>query len=297
MASAASSHVDGKRRSVDEATRLREALSRPRRRIAADEIDARVAALYARFPWCAAFLEALRRDVGRRAAMNEGVFGFSPVLLLGPPGSGKSRLAQALAAAFGAPFLRVDRAGESDAREFLGTGAGWSSERPALPTQLLADIDVANPVMFIDEINKETVDSRNGSVSRGLLPMLEPQTARTWRDPFLSAEVDLSQISWILAVNDLTRLRGPLLSRLTIHTIPCPGPAQFDALLDSILRDLTPPSSTGVDGPENPLLLEEARAALRHRFICDRLDARALRRIVEQALAAGQVAMERRALQ
>lgn len=200
--------------------------------------------------------------------MNEGAFGFSPVLLLGPPGSGKSRLAQALAEAFGAPFLRVDRAGESDAREFLGTGAGWSSERPALPTRFLAEIDVANPVVFIDEIDKETVDSRNGSVSRGLLPMLEPQTARTWRDPFLSVEDDLPQISWILAANDLTRL-----------------------------RDLTPPPSMDDDGPENPLLLEEARAALRRRFISHRLDARALRRVVEQALAAGQAAMERRGLQ
>jgi ATP-dependent Lon protease len=148
---------------------------------------------------CAGLLTDLRCDLIRRAASRHGAFSLAPILLLGPPGLGKSRFVRALGETFEVPFRRVDRAGKSDARDFLGNARGWSGEAPAMPTVLLGEITVANPVVLIDELDKETVDSRNDSVARGLLAMLEPETARRWRDPCLGAEIDLSHIAWVLA--------------------------------------------------------------------------------------------------
>jgi hypothetical protein len=86
------------KRQTSEASRLREALERPRPLAPAGDVDARIAGLYARFPWWGAILDALRRDMIGRAALRHGAFSFSPVLLVGPPASGKSRFARELAA-------------------------------------------------------------------------------------------------------------------------------------------------------------------------------------------------------
>lgn len=284
---------DKRRGGSGEAAALREALSKPRRLSRIGDVDARIAALYARFPWFGEALAAMRLDLIGRAARRGEAFALSPVVLAGPPGCGKSRFVRAFAEAFGSPWRRVDRAGESDAREFLGTGVGWAGETAAMPTRVLAEIDVANPVIFVDELDKETHDARGGSLTRGLLAMLEPETASTWRDPLLTTTVDLSHIVWIIAVNDATRLPAPLRSRVAIHQIAPPGPAQFDALLDSMLLDQA--TTTAIDDPEP--LDPAIRDALRARFSAGGVDARQLRRLVEAALAAGRDALRRGGMQ
>lgn len=277
---------------TSEASRLREALERPRPLAPAGDVDARIAGLYARFPWWGAILDALRRDMIGRSARRHGAFSFSPVLLVGPPASGKSRFARELAAAFAAPYRRIDRAGESDARDFLGTSRGWSSEAAAAPTLFLSQVEVANPLLHVDEIDKETPDARNGSVHRGLLAMLEPTTASTWRDPLLGEEVDISHINWVLSANALASLRGPLLSRVTIHEVGQPGLEHFDALLASMLKDVAEQGAFVFEG-DAPTLDSTIREGLRRRFEKERLNARQLQRLVAAAIAAGQVVLER----
>jgi hypothetical protein len=122
--------------------------------------------------------------------------------------------------------------------------------------------------------------------------MLEEATASTWRDPLLGEEVDISHINWVLAANALAPLRGPLLSRVTIHEVGQPGPEHFEALLDSMLQDLAIQGALIADENEPPLD-QAIRDELRRRFECDRLNARQLRRLLEAATAAGQDVMRR----
>lgn len=294
--SQAGSRFGGRRSSEGEIDELKERLAKPRPLAPAGDVDAAIAALYARFPWFASVLNALRRDILAHAKRHHGGCGFAPILLLGPPGVGKSRFVRALAEAFALPFQRVDRAGETDNRDFAGTAKGWSTAEVAAPVRLLGRIDVGNPLIFVDEIDKESMNSRNGAVSRTLLTWLEQETSSDWQDPCLGLPVNLSYVMWVLGANGTQSLRGPLLSRVTIHEIGPPQPEHFDALLASILADLQPKSS-GEAEDELPIdILPEAIERLRCRFEREGMSARNLRRAVEAALHAGYAASQRRML-
>lgn len=232
--------LTGKPRTKNEADELKDKLAEPRRLERIKDVDAAIASLFARFPWFDQLLVQLRRDILGNASHNGGAVKFAPFLLVGPPGIGKTRFMRELANAFDLTFHRVDRAGETDNRDFTGTAKGWHSAEVSLPVRVLSRIDIANPLIFIDEIDKEAPDSRNGAVGKALLALLEQETARTWQDPCLGEAVDLSHINWALGANSLLPIRGPLLSRLTIHNVEGPRPEHFDALLDSILLDLLP---------------------------------------------------------
>ena len=76
---------------------------------------------------------------------------------------------------------------------------------------------VANPVMVVDEVEKAgTATSIKGhtfGLAEGLLPLLEPLTAKRWSCPYYQVRFDMSWVIWVLTSNDFRKLPGPLLSR------------------------------------------------------------------------------------
>jgi len=273
------SQSNGRSRVNAETEAIRDALAEPRALVTLDdpgELDVRLSALYRRFPWFGAVLTALRRDLSRHLGRHDGAIGFAPFVLAGPPGVGKTRFVRAFAEAFGLAHRRVDATFDA-ARSFLGTATGWASETPAEPTRFLASITAANALVFIDELDKEPHETRHATLSDGLLALIEPESARAWRDPALLQAVDLSHLSWAISVNDEGRLTPALRSRLAVYRVGHPRPEHFDALLDSILSDAHEEDVAAM----TPAL----RDALRRRFERDRLTPRDLRRIVEGATA------------
>jgi ATP-dependent Lon protease len=151
-----------------------------------------------------------------------------PVLLAGPAGIGKSQWCRALSGHLGTAFLASDATGEAAPWSVIGMQRGWGSAEPGrLLSTILAE-RLANPLVFIDEIEKAgLVRSRTGSafsLTAGLLPLLERSTARTWTCPFYRMSFDMSHVSWVMAANSLHGLSAPFLSRLTVILLDGPTP-------------------------------------------------------------------------
>ena len=176
---------------------------------------------------------ALARCTASRAALR-----LSPMLLVGPPGVGKTRFASRLAACLGLPWGCLALAGSSDSRELAGTARGWSSAHPSWPVEQLVQHRSANPLLVIDEIDKAGGSESNGRAVMSLLTLLERRTSQFFNDECLGGPVDLSLISWILTANSTTGLPGPLLSRLTVMSVQAPATEQVGALLATMTREI-----------------------------------------------------------
>jgi hypothetical protein len=159
------------------------------------------------------------------------------MLLVGPPGVGKTRFARRLAEELGLASSYISLEGQSDNRTLAGTASGWSTAEPSWPVREIARVGYANPLLMADEVDKCTA-SHNGDNVATLLGWLEPSTACAAVDPVLGAPVDLSGISWMLSANRVEGLPAALLSRLRVVEVgPLPS-AAFSAVLNAVLVDI-----------------------------------------------------------
>lgn len=222
------------------------------------------AALEAEFPWLTEAIEAIVGDLQLRRQAGAAHAHFRPLVLAGPPGTGKTRFARRLASLLGTGFGEVTAAGSSDNRLLQGTARGWSTASPSYVLHVMRSAKAANPVILVDELDKTKSDGRNGDIRATLLTMLEPLSAKAWPDECLMAQADLSQINWIVCVNEVEPIRGPLLTRLRVVPAPAPGPEHFESVMASIARDLA--EELGVPVALLPDLPAEAKAKLREAF-------------------------------
>lgn len=148
--------------------------------------------------------------------------GFPPVLFVGPPGVGKSYLAQLVGRLAGLVTARIDMSARNAAFDLAGLEHAWRSSSPGVPVRLLGQIDHANPIIVLDEIDKAGSSATGGDPVEALLPLLQPELSRTYLCPYLQGPIDLSWISWIATANDLRRVPRPILDRLKVFRIEAP---------------------------------------------------------------------------
>lgn len=158
-----------------------------------------------------------------------------PLLLVGPPGCGKSDLATQIASAFEVPYLIFPCGGVADAA-FAGTSRHWASARPAVPISFIAESQTANCQIILDEIEKSTTDSHNGSLQSAVMGMMEPSTAKEFWDPYLEAPVNIASVGWILTANELSPLHRALVDRCKILRCPQPEAKHLGYLLPEIQK-------------------------------------------------------------
>ncbi len=162
------------------------------------------------------------------------------ILLAGPPGIGKTLFASTLASALNVPLLRVDMASAQNNSDLAGSSSFWSNSSPGKLFNLMLSgtnqPPVANPIVFVDELDKPNGDERFNPLSP-LYTLLEPHAARTFEDLSLPGlQVDVSHVRWIFSANDVARIPAPLLSRMIVFEIEPPTPDQMREILDAIAK-------------------------------------------------------------
>ena len=219
---------------------------------------------------------------------------LAPLVLVGAPGTGKSRfasrLADLVAEAGGPPSAGVSMAGMVDNRTLGGTAKGWSTSGPSLPLSVMSRTGAANPILLLDELDKVGGGSVNGSAADTLLTMLEPSTAAAWLDEGTGLTLDLRLLTWMGTANDWSRIPALLRTRLRRLDFPGPRPCDFDVLLRGCLEDLAREHGEGERDADLPVLEKAVVAALRDGFVRGKLSARSLARVVRRAVEAEAVA-------
>ncbi|GJD75109.1 AAA family ATPase [Methylobacterium goesingense] len=240
-------------------------------------------ALRFEFPYATGLIDRLLVDLTNRSYV-----GFSPTLVLGQPGVGKSRLISRIAYHLGVGLWRVDATHDSGAA-IGGLDRRWANAEPAHPFLAIARYGVANPLMLVDELEKASTRRDYGRLWDSLLPMIEPETARVYPDPAFQTPLDISHVSWLFTANDIAPLPGPLLDRLRVIEMQAPTANDLEALLPPVLagiaasRRLDPRFLATLDGEEIIAVRRHWRGG----------SIRRLARLVETVVAAREVSSRR----
>ncbi len=166
-------------------------------------------------------------DLKRQLALctdSQDALEITPMLLLGPPGVGKTHFAREVAQLLGTGMGFLSMSCMTAGWVLSGSSSQWKGARPGKVFETLVDGRYANPVMVVDEIDKAGGEHAYDPLG-SLYSLLEHDTAHLFTDEFAEVPIDASQVIWVATANELRAIPDPILNRMNVFEVDMPDEA------------------------------------------------------------------------
>lgn len=205
----------------------------------ADEgmMDALVS-LAERFPNLREVIEFVRRQVRLCLRTRRKILRLPPALLVGPPGTGKTRLLEELSGILGVELATIDCGGLTASFVISGSDSTWSSAKAGRVFEILAGGATLNPLVLLDEVDKLGGEKRYDPYGP-LHTLLERNSARRFSDEHVKIGLDASRVMWFATANKVYAIPDSILSRLKRFEVRPPSAEEMAAVVRSVYADLT----------------------------------------------------------
>ena len=176
--------------------------------------------LYDELPNFGEVLDDLKRQLALCSDSRDGLE-ITPMLLLGPPGIGKTHFARRVAQLLGTGLGFISMSSLTAGWVLSGASSQWKGARPGKIFETLVDGVYANPVMVVDEIDKARGEHAYDPLG-ALYGLLEHDTAGSFTDEFAEVSIDASQVIWVATANDERAIPEPILNRMNVFEVQAP---------------------------------------------------------------------------
>lgn len=179
-------------------------------------------------------------DVKRQLALcqdSRDALEITPMLLLGPPGIGKTHFAREVSQLLGTGLGFISMSSLTAGWVLSGASSQWKGARPGKVFETLVEGAYANPVMVVDEIDKARGEHAYDPLG-ALYSLLEHDTAQAFTDEFAEVAIDASQVIWVATANDERAIPEPILNRMNVYEVKAPDADAARAIALRLYRQL-----------------------------------------------------------